>query len=494
MHKDLFFARKDVYARAWQADSKKGWSPETTATDEDLDKVIKNHVSGKTRIGTYALAQDNTCVFLAADFDDHSGGKDPLTDARAFITVAEGVGLPCYLERSFSGQGYHTWLFFSEPVPGWMARRLGLALALAGVVSKNAEQKTLDRFFPNQDAHSGAGYGNLIALPWHGKAIEAGNTCFLDPKSLEIIDQHNFLDKVARISLSQVEPLRGFIEAQGVPFTQAGDKPATAARDQEPGPGTARLEKVLECSFILHCKEYAADLSEPLWYDQCTNLVNFPGGREAIHRLSALDARRYNWDETDKKITQAAEALSQKGFGPHTCEKIKEHGFSCPRLGECDVKAPAGLGRQRYTVDELSLILARVEPADGNTAKLVQANEFIRLYLLDQDEVIAETFIEENLADHLVLKRDLAKRLKRQLKTARREVSDNQEQTTAALEETPLWRVIDRIMAFRRKSDPAHQLTDKVIEWFTANGAEFYRDSVAGSLYIFKKLPSGNRE
>ena len=488
MHiKELFFSRTDVYARAWQTD-KKGWSPKVPIFPAEFDKAIGNHLDGKTRIGTYALAQDNTCVFLAADFDDHSGDKDPLTDVRAFITAARETGVSCYLERSFSGAGYHAWLFFSQPVPGWMARRLGLALALkAGVVTKDAQQKTLDRFFPNQDAHSGAGYGNLIALPWHGQAVREGNTCFLDTETLQVIPQADFLAGVNRISRAQLEALKDFIEAQGVTFTPGESKAAPSEEPAAGGSGTARLEKVLECNFLVHCREHAADLSEPLWYDMCTNLANFPGGGEAIHRLSAIDTRRYNREDTDKKISQAVEALSQKGFGPHTCEKIKEHGFSCPRLGECEVKAPAGLGRQKHTLEELAQILAKIEPAEGNVAKLNQAKEFIRFYLLDQDDVIAETFIEEDLAEHLGLKKELAKKLKKDLRAARQEVNDNREQASASLEDTPLWRIIDGIIAFRRKGDPAHQLTDKVIEWFTANGAEFYRDSIAGSLYLFFK-------
>ena len=42
-----------------------------------------------------------------------------------------------------------------------------------------------DRFFPSQDFLPKAGFGNLIALPLQGERARAGNTVFLDPKTME---------------------------------------------------------------------------------------------------------------------------------------------------------------------------------------------------------------------------------------------------------------------------------------------------------------------
>jgi len=57
---------------------------------------------------------DETCWFLAADFDKQSWQRDAL----AFVATCREKGVPAALERSRSGNGGHVWIFFSEPAPG----------------------------------------------------------------------------------------------------------------------------------------------------------------------------------------------------------------------------------------------------------------------------------------------------------------------------------------------------------------------------------------
>ena len=67
---------------------------------------------------------DETCWFLAADFDKQSWQRDAL----AFLATCGEKGVPAALERSRSGNGAHVWIFFSEPVPASEARKLGAHL------------------------------------------------------------------------------------------------------------------------------------------------------------------------------------------------------------------------------------------------------------------------------------------------------------------------------------------------------------------------------
>jgi len=72
-------------------------------------------------MGVYPMLQDETCHFLAADFDRESWQDD----AGAFVETCGRLDLPAALERSRSGNGGHVWLFFEEAISASLARRLG---------------------------------------------------------------------------------------------------------------------------------------------------------------------------------------------------------------------------------------------------------------------------------------------------------------------------------------------------------------------------------
>lgn len=67
------------------------------------------------------FCQDETCFFLAVDFDKACWRED----ATAFVEAARRLNLPAALERSRSGRGAHVWFFFAEAIPAALARRLG---------------------------------------------------------------------------------------------------------------------------------------------------------------------------------------------------------------------------------------------------------------------------------------------------------------------------------------------------------------------------------
>jgi superfamily II DNA or RNA helicase len=157
--------------------------------------------------GVYPLLSDDTCSFLAADFDDEQWAADAL----AFVETCRGHGIAAALERSRSGNGGHVWIFFAEPVPARDARQLG-ALLLTEAMERRPDIgfASYDRFFPSQDSLPTGGFGNLIALPLQRAARARGNSVFIDDALRPFDDQWAFLSGLPRTTR---EVLTGIVRA-----------------------------------------------------------------------------------------------------------------------------------------------------------------------------------------------------------------------------------------------------------------------------------------
>ncbi len=191
LFRSLFRVRDDVYARRFESrkTGKSGYAP--ACANEWVrgicekprvkcadcrhrrllpltDDVIRWHLSGCDPDGEpfvargYPLFADETCAFLAIDFDKAEWGKD----VSAFLETCRRMHLPAALERSRSGRGEHVWLFFEEAIPVAVARRLGSTLLTETMEHRpDVGLDYYDRLFPNQDFLPQGGFGNLIALP-----------------------------------------------------------------------------------------------------------------------------------------------------------------------------------------------------------------------------------------------------------------------------------------------------------------------------------------
>jgi len=167
--------------------------------DED---AIESHLRGAQTLGVYAIGADDTCRFLAADFDGE-GWRD---DVLAYREAAERVGLTVAIERSRSGNGAHGWIFFADPVPAVTARKLGTILvAKASALRPTLGLGAYDRLFPNQDTLPVGGFGNLIALPLAKVPRQSGNTLFVDSNMEAFEDQWSYLAGLPRVSRETVE-------------------------------------------------------------------------------------------------------------------------------------------------------------------------------------------------------------------------------------------------------------------------------------------------
>ena len=233
---DLFRGRRDVYPRRFESKrtGKNGYQPscqnewirslckkpkigcnscnsrEFIPVTED---VIRKHLLGYDpdkkshpdfTIGVYPLLQDETCWFIAADFDEATW-KD---DAAAYLETCRCHDVPAALERSRSGNGGHIWIFFSEPVPATFARQLG-SFMLTETMERRPEIGfgSYDRFFPSQDTMPKGSFGNLIALPLQGAPRKSGNSIFLDSDFNPFPDQWSFLSGIRRMDRLQLEKL-----------------------------------------------------------------------------------------------------------------------------------------------------------------------------------------------------------------------------------------------------------------------------------------------
>jgi len=168
------------------------------------DRAVIAHLRGAHVMGVYATLEDETCWFLAVDFDKSTW----IEDVRAFVETARRLELPAAVERSRSGNGAHVWFFFSAPVLASTARKMGCHLITETMARRHElTMDSYDRLFPSQDTMPRGGFGNLIALPLQHEARKEGNSEFLDDDFVPFPreQQWAFLASVQRIDPRTVE-------------------------------------------------------------------------------------------------------------------------------------------------------------------------------------------------------------------------------------------------------------------------------------------------
>ena len=160
-------------------------------------KDILNHLQGNAYnasdvIGVYPLLSNGTCRFMVFDFDNHDKNAEEKDFANSDDTWVEEVesmreicvlnGIEPLVERSRSGRGAHVWIFFDKPIDASFVRKFGFALLDKGAEQINLKSfKYYDRMLPAQDSlPEDSAVGNLIALPLQGKALQDGNSAFID--------------------------------------------------------------------------------------------------------------------------------------------------------------------------------------------------------------------------------------------------------------------------------------------------------------------------
>ncbi len=281
LFRSLFRGREDIYPRRFESrkTGKSGYAP-ACANEwvrgvcekprikcaecpnrrflQVTDDVIRWHLSGQDAegqpfvAGVYPLLLDETCFFLAVDFDKTGWHAD----AAAFLEACRHLNLPAALERSRSGRGAHVWFFFEEAIPAALARRLGSHILTETMEGRpDIGLDSYDRLFPNQDTMPQGGFGNLIALPLQKGPRRQDNSVFLDDHFVPWGDQWAFLASLHKIGRTRVERIvqeaerRGRILGVHLPPQDDGEEEpwkAPPSRHRKEPPIVGELPRTLE--------------------------------------------------------------------------------------------------------------------------------------------------------------------------------------------------------------------------------------------------------
>ncbi|OIN78965.1 DEAD/DEAH box helicase [Mycobacterium malmoense] len=376
---DLFRCRSDVYALRWEnsRDGRSGWMPAIrgywrkgmSRADASYlpltPDVIGRHLRGEIHIGLYPLDDDDTCWWVAADFDKEAA----LLDALAYMKAARAHKVPAALEVSQSGRGAHVWIFFAQATSAATVATslLGEAFQLRG----SMHLSSYDRLFPAQDIHSGRGMGNLIAAPLNGKRRQHGTTLFLDPATLEPFDdQWAYLSSIARLSLKDVSTL-----ARVLPDPQFGHR-VRSLQLPTSSKIVPRPAAIIRATFASRLTLTSSDLGPAMIaaVKHAASIRNPEFDARQRARRSTWDTPRflYSYDETAEGdlvlprglYTLLAELVDSAGSTLRIDDKRAagdSHAFSC----STPLRAEQAAVARRLVEEDTSVLIA--PPGSGKT-------------------------------------------------------------------------------------------------------------------------------
>lgn len=181
--KDTFFNREDrlgVYmnSRVLSVDT----------SSNSINDFIESHLFGNfvdsssknpVRIGAYTPGIDNHTKWLCYDLDGGNTHSNPLINPKenllSLVQRLKAEEVSPYIELSKSGNGFHLWIFFEEPVLANQARIFGFYFLPETVQLKDGTEISATKnkgveVFPKTDQLPEGKYGNMVYLAYSGES------------------------------------------------------------------------------------------------------------------------------------------------------------------------------------------------------------------------------------------------------------------------------------------------------------------------------------
>lgn len=367
----LFIGRRDAHG-GWEEGriGRNGKLEESFASYRPLTlDMLALHVNGMRMVGVYPMMEreGEFCVqWGAIDIDCASNLELAATQALAIMEAARSYDLQLIPDNS-RRKGHHLWLFVNLPTPAWKVRAVLYHLVeQAGLQVKGAGKDHGIEVFPKQDVlqPDGKDLGNFVYLPWFGKLVGEGRSCFVNSEMRAIApaDQLAYAQAIVPVDLHEVNDIVSHRDLKPVnitPIAKGQQKlpkaKATAAaaadedEDESPRgkPEPAPVDEMQRCEvggmgsitdpeYKQLCQKLPAlralaSTPQLASYDQwmagLIHLVPFTNGHAIVHSSAFHDPARYDRGETDRKWNEALKiyARPDRQHAPSISQRLVQH-------------------------------------------------------------------------------------------------------------------------------------------------------------------------
>lgn len=191
------------------------------------DELLRGHLEGRLRVGTYFDPGDGTVKLGVIDLDNEENPDGEKPHAKRAAEGLADLGLSAEIFTS-KGKGYHVPVYFAEPVPAWAVRKV-LKYAATKAGRPGAEifpkQDKVDVYIPPIGSEESARVGNFINLPFNGADLPRGRTALLS-KGNGLDPYPDQAEGAKGIKKSSAEDLAAALEMIGEDLTPPARKPA----------------------------------------------------------------------------------------------------------------------------------------------------------------------------------------------------------------------------------------------------------------------------
>lgn len=220
----------------------------------------KRHLNGTRCLGFYVMTAESQCWTTCVDFDCHADQPDDawLEKTEKVYFELTGAGLSPLVEFSQSGKGAHVWLFFREPVDGWLVRAWWRGLG-------ERMEMRFREVNPKQERLSGKGLGNLVRYPlWNeSRFVDPENEwATIEPvtalKSVERRDAGDYKLLAFELGMSDLRPETSYSRASTGPSGTGDGEPRTSTHtDQDTL--SPRVKALVKADWSLLARRWRGD-------------------------------------------------------------------------------------------------------------------------------------------------------------------------------------------------------------------------------------------